>query len=284
MDITLVLLAAGIGSRYGGPKQLERFGPDRRTLVEYALHEACRYGIRRAVCVVGRQHRESLMELLANVQARMAIEFCIQEPEDLPAGAVSRRSPTLGTAHALFSARHLLDGPFLTANGDDFYGPTAWRDLMAAVRSAPDSSQLLAYRLAATLSPNGPVSRGICSVKNGKLLNIEEVHKIRMENEKILSGEKNRPLGDSTPTAMNFFYLQQNFLPLLEADGARFFASDRPAEEWGLPQAISRSVALGALQVKVRLTDSPWVGVTYPSDRAAVEMAVRSVDAVRKNS
>ncbi|MDR2664065.1 MAG: NTP transferase domain-containing protein [Puniceicoccales bacterium] len=275
MATTLVLLAAGIGSRYGSPKQLERFGGGRHILLEYAIFECYRRGIRRAVCVVRRQDREILPKILERARKHMAIEFCVQNPADLPAGARTDRSGPLGTAHALFSARHLLEGPFLTANGDDFYGPAAWRDLADAVRAAPNSSTLLAYRLAATLSPNGPVSRGICAVKDSKLLTINEVRGIRFENGEILSSRPDLALGAQTPTAMNLFYLQRNFLPLLEADGEEFFAAGGLANgEWGLPQALSRAVARNSFPVNVRQTDSPWCGVTHPTDRDAVSAAI----------
>jgi NDP-sugar pyrophosphorylase family protein len=274
MEPILLVLAAGLGLRYGGLKQLEKFGPLRRTLLQYSLQTALHHGYARAVCTVLEKNVAAMEELLRPLRTHMSIELAIQNLADGPASIPPGREKPWGTAHAVYAARHLLPSPFTIVNADDCYGEEAW-EAMANVRSRCGSgAALVAYRLEKTLSPNGPVSRGVCQLAGGRLASIREFHKICRDGlGNIVDGPTGTVFSGNEPVSMNFWHLPPLFLRFLEKDGVKFFShtAELAAGEWALPDAVGRWMAATGTPVLGLVTESPWCGVTHPEDRIWVE-------------
>ena len=273
---TLLLLAAGRGSRYGGPKQLERYGKWQHSLMEYGIFDAMRHGVARVVVVVSKNGMAAAEELLERAAKKVPIEFVVQDSKDAPSGVkipdALEQSP--GTAHAIFCARRQLDGPFTVINGDDFYAAEAWDVMAKLIRyQDPDNAAAVAYRLAATLSPNGAVSRGVCNIKDGKLLSLKEVRGIVAVDEKIRCEADEIALPPESAVSMNFFSFPQKITDLLAADAVGFF-SFHGGGEWALPDAVSRMVEGNLMAVAVAVTRAPWFGITHRNDRQLVERAL----------
>lgn len=278
MGLTLVVLAAGVGSRYGGPKQIDRVGPGGATLLDYAAFDARRAGFERVVLVVREGMEAEMREAVGDRIARhVPVSYAVQDSA-LPQGftAPPGRKKPWGTGHATLAAASLVDGPFAVINADDFYGAPSYRVLAGFLR-APQQGPLPEYALvgfplAATLSPDGPVSRGVCEVDaTDHLVSIREVLKIEPEgaDARALEDGEFRLLPGTTPVSLNFWGFTPPFLAALRDGFSRFLAQHAasPGAEYYLLSAVQDLIGSGRARLRVLSGGGPWNGLTYPGDR-----------------
>ncbi|MDR2341405.1 MAG: hypothetical protein LBD72_03730 [Puniceicoccales bacterium] len=276
-SVSILVLAAGFGSRFGGLKQLMTFGPGRHAILEYSLFDAHRLGIQHAVCVIQEIHRNFFNQLLAPLMEFIEIEFAYQRLDDVPVEFSNfHRTKPWGTAHAVYSARNYLPAPFITINADDFYGRQAWEQMANFIEKTPSKNALLAFRLDRTLPSSGPVARGICRVNGNHLVRIEEFSNIACVNGSIHVQNQGRHFVGDEPTSLNFWYLQPEILQKM--DFGRFFADgmNLAEAEWMLPVAIQNILDEGKIDITVVNTQSHWAGITHSSDIEEVARRVES--------
>ncbi len=289
MTLTLVVLAAGIGRRYGGPKQIERVGPGGATLLDYAAYDAWRAGFERVVLVVREGMESDVREVVGDrIARRLPVSYAVQD-RALPPGFVepSGRAKPWGTGHATLAAARLVDGPFAVVNADDFYGAGSYRLLAAHLRAHPTSTPpefaLVGFPLAVTLSPDGPVSRGVCEVDGSShLVSIREVLKIERQGADarwLDDAGRWQPLPGSTPVSLNFWGFTPAFAPALETGFARFLERNAGSTtaEYFLPSAVQDLVSSGVARVRVLSGGGPWSGLTYPGDRPRLAALLESL-------
>ena len=275
MGPTLVVLAAGMGSRFGGLKQVEPVGPSGETILDYGVFDAIRAGFGKAVFVIRRELEADFTRIVTSKYAgRISVGLVFQAVDDLPAGfdVPAGRAKPWGTGHAVWSARSEVEGPFAVINADDFYGAASFGALAAFLRDASGARfALVGHRLSRTLSESGTVSRGICRVDAGRLASITEEREIaaggvgpglRFSGEEIVS--------------MNQWGFTASVFEGLDAGLRRFLASsgNDPKAEFYLPAAVSSLVSSGAATVDVLPSPDAWFGITHPGDRAAVREAI----------
>jgi dTDP-glucose pyrophosphorylase len=290
MKPTLLILAAGMGSRYGGLKQLDGMGPSGETILEYSVYDAIRAGFGKVVFVVRREFHQEFREKVSSRFAKaIQIDFAFQEMDGLPGGfqCPPGRVRPWGTAHAVLSARPVISEPFAVINADDFYGASTFLHLHAFLSepnvSWPPAFCLVAYELAKTLSDHGSVSRGICSVDaKGFLRSVEE----RTE---ITSGEEGPGYPDAVgrrqflpadaPTSMNCFGFTPLIFDFLENQFCDFLEARVLEEksEFFLPTAVTTMIKRGQAKVKVLRSSDSWIGVTHADDRPAVGARLRDL-------
>ena len=286
MKPTLLILAAGMGSRYGGLKQISRFGPSGETIIEYSIFDALRAGFDKIVIVI----RKSFADDFKDIVVRRAIDkadisFVYQELENIPAdfSVPADRSKPWGTAHAVLMAEKAIKSPFAVINADDFYGADPYRvisDFFAKTQSAGSEEYcLIDYVLENTLSDSGSVARGICELdENGYLINIVEHKNIYRNTDGIfseISGSKMRLTGREH-VSMNimgflpsfFDHLKEYFIDFLKGN------INDPKSEFYLPVSLGRVVNEGRTRVKVLNTNARWFGVTYAEDK---DIVIRSL-------
>lgn len=285
---TLLVMAAGMGSRYGGLKQIDKITEEGEILLDFSLYDAKRAGFDRAVFVIREEHRDLFEEILENGAARhMEIDYAYQKLEDIPEGfsiPQGRKKPW-GTAHAVWSARDLIDGPFAIVNGDDYYGPEAFKTMyeFLAKQEKPGDFAMVAYELKNTITENGHVSRGVCRLENGYLADIVERSKIMRLDGQIAyedQGASWQPLAEDTPVSMNLW----GYSPLiLEEIGRRFPAfmeealrEDPLKAEYLIPKITDDLIKEGLATCKVLQTGDKWYGMTYPEDKAMVQEALKA--------
>ncbi|KAF0096295.1 MAG: hypothetical protein E1N59_262 [Puniceicoccaceae bacterium 5H] len=289
---TLVILAAGMGSRFGGLKQLQALGPDDSTLLDYSLFDAQRAGFTDFVFVI-RPELEADFErqVASRFKHHLRYRYAYQKADDLPLDLSNQpeRQKPWGTGHALWAARGQVDTNFGLINADDFYGREAYETLIRALREAkpqsdgPDEAVLVAYPLHRTLSPHGPVSRGVCKVENGKLQELTEYTHIEQHaDERIrgVSGDDTEELAPSTPVSLNCFGFTPAFFDLLGKSMQTFLqAPDRnlSKDEFYLPGAVTEGIQQDKLRVKVPSTDATWFGMTYRDDLPQVQARLNSL-------
>ncbi len=284
--LTLVVLAAGMGSRFGGAKQVEAVGPSGEIILDYSVFDALAAGFSRIVCVV-RDEVEAVLRprLTRQLAGRCDVTFVAQRVDDVPAACPvpAGRSRPWGTGQAVLACREVLSGPFVVVNADDFYGARAFatvaRFLMAADGPPTTRNALVGYALAATLTEHGTVSRGVCEVNPcGRLLSIVERHGVERREREI--GFRDRAgAWQAIPTdacaSMNFWGLDPSLLPLLEREFRGFFASaPGEADEFRLPTAIGSLLDAHDAAVHVLRTESTWLGVTHREDLASVRSRI----------
>ena len=273
---TLVILAAGMGSRYGGLKQIDPVGPGGETVLDYAVFDALRAGFDRIVFVIRRDIEAAFRANVgARYEGRADVEYVFQSADELPAGfrpALGRTKP-LGTGHAVWCARRCVRGPFAVINADDFYGADSFRQLGAFLTGGvrPDEFAMVGFRLGATLSEHGRVARGVCSVADGRLGGIDE----RTGIEPAEVGPGRTYSGEET-VSMNCWGFTTALFPALESGLAAFLdvRGGDPAAEFYLPAAISEMIKRGTVQVRVLPTRSAWFGITYRDDKPKVVAAI----------
>lgn len=278
--VSLVVLAAGIGSRYGGLKQVEPVGPAGATLMDYAVYDAIRAGITRAVFVIRPDIEDALRSFAAErFGGRISVTTVHQRLENVPAGPVPRgRIKPWGTAHAVLAAEPCVAGPFIVANADDFYGPAAFRASAEFLGSDPDEWAVVGYRLAATLSEAGGVNRAVCRTDaEGRLTAIEEVRTIVRSTGGIVGRAQGRPvsLQADDVVSTNMWSFTPPVFGLLRREFAAFLrGADLGEAELLLPGVVDGAVRRGEATVRVLKTGSSWYGITYPADRPALERAL----------
>lgn len=281
--LVLVVLAAGLSTRYGADKQLQPVGPGGATLMDYGIYDAIRAGYARCVIVI----RADLESEIARHIARSfgdAIDFsiAIQRIDDLPPGfeVPEGRQKPWGPAHALLAARHEVDGPFVVMNADDFYGAEAFHRLaehLRRTRADPDPDFAAAgYRLTDTLSPHGGVSRAVCQLdRRGYLRRVIEVKDIRSRDGELIGltvdGEPYPLSGDET-ISMNLWAATPRAIFLLEREFRRFLErkGGGPDAEFLLSSSVNDQIARGEMRVKVIPVPGPWLGMTFEEDRRHV--------------
>ena len=284
MSLTLLVLAAGMGSRYGGLKQIDPVGPSGEFVLDYSVHDALWAGFDRVVFVIRREFEEEFRRgVVSRYEKMMDVGVVYQDLEDLPEPHVcpaSREKPW-GTGHAIWCARHTVQTPFLVVNADDFYGMEAFSRMALFLKEAGASGHLwmgmVAYSLRNTLSEHGAVSRGICEVTPDNLLkSVEEYTGIVREDGRIQGTDTSgagRELAGSEPVSMNFWGFTPEVFPHLEKLFCTFLDSggkENPKSEFYIPSAVSEIIASGAAPASVIPTTGRWFGVTYREDREVV--------------
>lgn len=281
-QITLLVLAAGMGSRYGGLKQLDPMGPSGETLLDYSVFDAVRAGFDRVVFIIRRDIEAEFREKIGSrYEGRIAIDYVFQQLDTLPEGfsVPEGRTKPLGTAHAIWCAREALNGPFAAINADDFYGAKSYEILGKFLKDSPATEPRFAmagYRLASTLSEHGSVARGVCEVDAaGRLLHIVECTAIEQTPDDILQKEADgsvRTFTGEESVSMNFWGLTPAVFPLIEKQLTVFLKekSGDPKSEFYIPMAIGEMVTKGEATLDVLPTDATWFGVTYREDKPVV--------------
>ncbi|MCX6937357.1 MAG: NTP transferase domain-containing protein [Verrucomicrobia bacterium] len=280
--LTLVVLAAGMGSRYGGLKQIDPMGPSGETVLDYTVHDAARAGFGRVLFIIRRDFADAFRASVGERFAgRVQVDYAFQELDLLPEGGVLPvgRVKPWGTGHALWCARAALNGPFAVVNADDFYGAQSLAALAAFLRAQSGGAAggvpvyaMVGFPLGNTLSEHGAVSRGVCTVAaDGALRDIEEHTGIRAAE--VGAGRRYDP---ATPVSMNCWGFTPEFLPQLDAGWLGFFAAHGGEEkaEFYLPAAVNALVQAGAAHVLVLPTADHWFGVTYREDKPRVQAAL----------
>jgi hypothetical protein len=285
MHTTLVVLAAGMGSRYGGLKQVDPMGPSGETVLDYSVHDALRAGFDRVLFIIRRDFEAEFRAAVGSRFAdRVRVDYVFQALEDLPSGFAvpPGRAKPWGTGHAVWCAREALDGPFAVVNADDFYGAGSFARLGAFLRAAPAAHAgapeyaMVGFRLANTLSEHGAVSRGVCAVgTDGLLAGVEE-------HTGILASEvgPDRKYDPATIVSMNCWGFTAGFLPQLDTRWRAFLAGGGAAgekTEFYLPFAVNDLLRADAARVRVLPTDDQWFGVTYREDKPRVQAAIRAL-------
>jgi NDP-sugar pyrophosphorylase family protein len=290
MSIAIVVLAAGMGSRYGGLKQIDPVGPNGETMLDYSVFDAHRAGFERIVFVIRKDIEQDFREAIGRRFERvMSVDYAFQELADVPPHFVcpaARRKPW-GTAHAVLAARHAVDTPFAVINADDFYGAASYRILAHFLRNAADDEKahyaLVGFILRNTLSEHGHVSRGLCSVTEAlQVEQIVEHTRIFKKGEEAYfldDREQAHPLRGDEWVSMNmwgfspglFGHLQEGFDRFLQAHG------EEEKSEFFIPFAVDDLRAAGRADVQLLPTEAPWFGVTYREDKPAVQAAIQAL-------
>ncbi|HJP99843.1 MAG TPA: hypothetical protein VJ862_14905 [Rhodanobacteraceae bacterium] len=274
-----MILAAGLGSRYGDAKQVAGVGPDGEWLLEYAIHDALVAGFGEVVMVIRAELRESLQERLGPRVGKARLHLVEQSPDRVPTGCEPprRRRKPLGTGHALWCCADLLHGPFAVINADDYYGRHAF-GLLADHFSRGQGPAMVGYRLDAALSEHGGVNRGVCRVDpDGFLEDVTEYTDIAFDGRLTgtAPGGEREVLAPDRVVSLNCWGFLPELLPDLEAGLRTFLADSGDSREYYLPEAISRHLARHGRKLAVLPTTDTWLGLTYPDDypEVAAELA-----------
>ncbi|MCH2062395.1 MAG: NTP transferase domain-containing protein [Roseibacillus sp.] len=290
---TLLVLAAGMGSRYGGLKQMAPMGPHEETILDYSLYDAIFCGFRRVVFVIRDEFEEAFRTSIGErFSDRVEVAYAFQRLDDVPAGfeTPDDRIKPWGTAHAVYAARHAVSGPFAVINADDFYGRDAYTQaatFLSHMRTdRPPSYCLVAYHLGATLSEHGGVNRGVTSHSEGLLQDVEEIGGIgRQEDGRVLgftADGSERELTEDALVSMNFWGFTPNLFTQLEESLLSFLEScaDPVTAEWHIPTAVDGLLKNGQASCRVLASRGDWFGVTHREDKAqAVETIGKLVSA-----
>lgn len=272
MAMTLVVMAAGKGSRFGGMKQVAEIGPSGESLMDYAVFDALRSGFEEVVFVVSEESREPVEEHVEKGCGRHTkVRYALQ------AAAEGRKKPW-GTGHAVLSACDEIGGPFGVVNADDFYGQRSF-DVLGRELTADENDHLLvAFRLKESLSPNGGVSRGLCRVEDGFLTSIKELHDVEEKDGKITSEEESDLTGDELISA-NLWGFQPSFCKTLAEQFEAFKEQqgDDPKAEFLVGDAVASLRDSGGPRVRVEPTPERFLGITYSEDVAAVRDEVKTM-------
>lgn len=288
MKPTLVIMAAGMGSRYGGLKQMDPVGPEGETLLEYSVFDAIRAGYGKVVFIIRREFADEFSAAVVSRFAdRIPVEYAFQEMDNLPTGfsVPAGRTKPWGTGQAVLCCRNLVTEPFTVQNADDYYGAEAYAIMAEALASLPPGeSCMVGYPLRNTLSPHGPVARGICSVEEGYLAGVVERFGIiadaagRVQYDGADDGAV--MTGDEL-CSMNFWgflppffdRLEERFIDFLRTKGKEL------KSEWYIPDIVDGMIAGSETRVRMLYTDSRWFGVTFPEDRPAVVNRLKAMHA-----
>ena len=293
-NTALVIMAAGIGSRFGGGiKQLEPVGPNGEIIMDYSIHDAMEAGFNKVIFIIRRDLEKDFKEIIGHrIEKLLPVEYAYQELEDLPAGyeVTPGRTKPWGTGQAVLSVKGMVDGPFLVINADDYYGQEGFRRIHDYMAEHMDSQSEIydicmgGFVLSNTLSDNGTVTRGVCQVdEEGYLTNVTETYNIQMKEDGLhATDESGAPvtISPSQPVSMNMWGLPASFVQELEKGFPVFLDNLKEGDiksEYLLPKIIDNLVQNKKARVTVLDTPDKWFGVTYREDKQAGADAIRGL-------
>lgn len=285
-------MAAGMGSRYGGLKQIDPIDSQGNLIIDFSIYDALKAGFEKIVFVIKHEIEKDFKESIGDRMSKLAeVEYVYQELDKLPAGyeIPEGRVKPWGTAHAILCCKDVIDGPFAVINSDDYYGPKAYKTLYEhLMRTDKDDKfgiALVGYKLYNTLTDKGSVARGICRVENGKLMEINERTQIEMDGENARytedGGKTYTPLSGDSIASMNMWGYNREFIDELEKRFPKFLdkvLKENPLKsEFFLPVTVDDMLRDGIASVDVLTTPDKWYGVTYADDKPAVMAGIQSL-------
>ena len=286
MGKSILVLAAGMGSRYGGLKQMDGVGPHQETIMDFTIHDAIESGFDQAVFVIRRDFEDAFRQkVVRKYEGKIQVDIVFQEldafvPSELD---IQHRQKPWGTGHAVLVAKDLIQDPFIVVNADDFYGKHAIQTIGAFLdeRVSPSHYAMVGYPLALTLSSNGTVSRGVCHLgAGGQLSHIVETEKIQRTDDGIVYGDPVQgKLEEEVKVSMNLWGLHPSIFDRLDRKFDNFIRTcfQEEKSEIYLPFVIDEALQAGEIQVDVLPTDSRWYGVTYKDDLPDVQKGIASL-------
>ena len=296
MKAALVIMAAGMGSRYGGNKQVDGLGPNGEILMEYSIYDAIRAGFNKVVFIIKPDMKELMEDLCgrriaqmkANDGSNVEVAYAFQDFSSVPSWykIPAERVKPFGTAHAVLCARDVVKEPFAVINADDYYGADAFPTIYHELCKLPETgaATMVGYRVDKTVSANGTVTRGVCQTENGKLTKIVETFKIKLypngDIRDIENGEDSPLIPPETPVSMNFWGFTPWIFEKLEAfftDFLKNLAPDNIKGEALLPTLVGELIDKNELTVSVLHSNARWFGVTYKEDKPAVQSELKKL-------
>lgn len=288
MDKTLVVMAAGLGSRYGGVKQIEHLGPEGEILMEYAIYDAIAAGFNKLVLIIKPEILTDVKELFGDrieKSTGIRIDYAFQTPDRFTGSRpeFADRAKPFGTVHCVLCAKDVITSPFAVMNADDYYGREAFEVMAAELDKLRDAHEatMVAYRLKNTVSPFGTVTRGVCKAENGLLKAVRETYKIKLFADGTIrdteKGEDGPLLDPDTLVSMNLWGYHPGALALMEKYFAEFLAalpSDNVKAECLLPTMMGELTGSGDIRISVLSTHDKWFGLTYREDKPGVIAAL----------
>lgn len=287
-DLTLLVLAAGLGSRYGSLKQMDQFGPSGESIIDYSVYDAIRAGFTKVVFVIRRSMEEQFQEVFFDrFSDQIKVEYVFQELDSLPEGyrVPDGRKKPWGTGHAVWVAAKKIAEPFAVINADDFYGAESFQRISDFLKNAESNSYcLVGYQLDKTLSDHGYVSRGVCEVDISQHLKsiTERTHIERAASDRIIyrteTEEEVRLQGDET-VSMNLMGFSADVFPIFQNCLVEFLNEHgtEPKTEFYLPSVVSEIISSGVAPVEVVPTPENWFGVTYPEDKSVAQKSLHEL-------
>ncbi len=277
-DLTLVIMAAGMGSRFGGLKQIEPVGPNGEFIIDYSIYDAIRLGFNKVVFIIKEENYEVFKETIGKrIEKQIKVEYAFQRQNDIPAGfeVPEGRVKPWGTSHAILAAKNYVNEDFLVLNADDFYGYDAFKEAKNFFLTKHEGLEyaIIGYHIKNTLTDNGSVKRGICEVKDGylsKLVECSVEEKDGVITASPLDGSKSFNLDAEAPVSMNMFCFTKDIFGYLEKNLEKFFESNKDNLlkcEYLLPDSVNQSILENIAKVKVIPTSAVWQGMTYKEDK-----------------
>lgn len=282
--MTAVILAAGLGSRYGGLKQIDPVGPRGEFIIDYSVYDCIRAGFDKIVFIIKEENLEAFEETIGSRIKNIKIEYAFQNMNDLPDGfsCPADRIKPWGTAHALRACRNIVDEKFVIFNADDFYGRESFEVMYDYLKEVNSKRFAMpGYVLSNTLSSNGHVARGVCVTENGNIKHIRELKKIMRVDGVTKYEEKGEwhEIDENSPVSMNFWAFTPDVFKHVEEGFIEFLKNpetDLLTDEYYIPNVIDEGITKGEFECKVVHTDAKWMGVTYRSDKPEFESFLNS--------
>ncbi len=287
-EIALVIMAAGIGSRYGaGIKQLQKVGPQGEIIIDYSIHDALEAGFNKVIFIIRKDIEEEFREVIGSrIEKICNVEYVFQDIHDLPEGFTCppERTKPWGTGQAVLACRHILDVPFVVINADDYYGKEAFVKtyrFLTEHENTTDQYCMAGFKLVNTLSENGTVTRGVCQMdEDSNLITINETHEIARKSDGTYTNEEGIALADDTLVSMNMWGVTPEYIGILEDKFEEFLQemeSDNQKAEFLLPIIMDDLLKSGQSTVKVLSSSDRWFGVTYQEDKDSVVAAFKQL-------
>ena len=283
-NLTLVIMAAGMGSRFGGLKQIEPVGPNGEFIIDYSIFDAVRAGFNKVVFIIKEENYEIFKETIGKrVEKQIKVEYAFQRQTDIPKGYdFGDRTKPWGTSHAILSCKNLVKGDFIVLNADDFYGSDAFKEASKFFSENKKDYAIIGYKIKNTLTENGSVKRGVCEEKDGFLTKLIE-SSVEEKNGKIiaspLDGREPFEIKKDDPVSMNMFCFRDNIFKYLDDHLKEFFEKNKDNLqkcEYLIPDSVFNMMSEGLVKVRVIPTTAKWQGITYKEDK------VRLVNDIQK--
>lgn len=289
MEKTLVIMAAGMGSRFGGLKQIEPVGPNGEFIIDYSIYDAKRCGFDKVIFIIKEENYEIFEETIGKrIRPHIKVEYAFQKIDDLPKGySFSGREKPLGTGHAIYCVRNLVKGNFALMNADDFYGYDAIKKVSEFLdkdlcQNNKERYCLIGYKLINTITENGSVKRGVCQIDNKKLIGLDE-SVIEKQNDKLLKtsfkDKKTVEVPKNTLVSMNLFGFPKKFIDHVEEEIVPFLEREKDKEtcEYLMPDVVAKQIKEEKAEVEIIETTEKWYGITYKEDKDNVVEAIKNM-------